>query len=159
MRNYLLGRATVGGLLAAGLLLIGASAMAAPPVTETTHEKDFVETFVDVVPSCEPDAPLATITTTSNLVEHTTTFDDGRTHETFTQTGTFVAVPVSDPSVTFSGHFTVWGGFNANGNVVNGTFTFSVNGTGSDGSTINHHETNHFNVRPDGSVNEFFHCH
>jgi hypothetical protein len=42
---------------------------------------------------------------------------------------------------------------------VNGTSTFNVRGTGSDGSTFSFHATDHFNVRPDGTVNEFFHCH
>jgi hypothetical protein len=97
---------------------------------------------VDVVPSCEGGGPLYTITTTSNLVEHTTTFDDGRVHETFTQTGTFVAVPLEDPSLpSFTGKFTTWGGFNQNGTTVNGTFTFNVRGTGSDGSTFSNHNT------------------
>jgi hypothetical protein len=81
-------------------------------------------------------------------------------HATFTQTGTFVAVPLEDPSLpSYTGKFTVWGNFNQNGNTVNGTFTFNVRGTGSDGSTFNNHQNGHFNVRPDGTVNEFFHCH
>jgi opacity protein-like surface antigen len=149
------------GLLAAGLLLLPAApAFAQPPVTETTHQKNLVETFVDVVPSCEGGGPLYTITTTSNLVEHTTTFDDGRIHATFTQTGTFVAVPLEDPSLpSYTGSFTVWGGFNVNNQVVNGTFTFSVRGKGSDGSRFTNQSTDHFNERPDGSVNAFFHCH
>jgi hypothetical protein len=148
------------GLVAAGLLLVGAPAFAQPPVTETTVQKNLVETFVDVVPSCEEGGAPYTITTTSNLVEHTTTFDDGRVHETFTQTGTFVAVPLEDPSLpSYTGKFTTWGGFNQNGNTVNGTFTFNVRGTGSDGSTFSNHVTDHFNERPDGTVNEFFHCH
>ena len=87
-------------------------------------------------------------------------FDDGRVHATFTQTGTFSAVPLEDPSLpSFTGRFTVWGGFNANGTTVNGTFTMSVSGVGSDGSTFKNHVMDHFNERPDGSVNEFFHCH
>ena len=146
--------------LAAGLLLIGAPAHAQPPVTTTTHEKNLVETFVDVVPTCEEGGPPYTITTTSNLVMHETVFADGRVHATFTQTGTFVAVPLEDPSLpSFTGKFTQWGGFNQNGKTVNGTFTFSVRGTGSDGSTFKTHLTEHFNERPDGTVNEFFHCH
>ena len=148
------------GLVAAGLLLVGAPAFAQPPVTETTVQKNLVETFVDVVPSCEEGGPLYTITTTSNSIEHTTTFDDGRIHATFTQTGTFVAVPLEDPSLpSYTGKFTVWGGFNQNGNTVNGTFTFTAHWTGSDGSTFKNHTTDHFNERPDGTVNEFFHCH
>lgn len=148
------------GLVTTGVLLFAAPAFAQPPVTETTTQQGLVETFVDVVPTCEGGGPLYTITTTSNFVEHTTTFDDGRVHATFTQTGTFVAVPLEDATLpSFTGRFTVWGGFNMNGNTVNGTFTFNVRGTGSDGSTFNNHVTEHFNVRPDGTVNEFFHCH
>ena len=125
------------GLLAAGLLSIAAPAFAQPPTTETTHEKGLVETFVDVIPSCDEDGPLYTVTTTSNLVMKETVFDDGRVHATFTQTGTFVAVPLEDPNLpSFTGRFTQWGGFNQNGTTVNGTFTFSLRGRGSDGSTV-----------------------
>jgi hypothetical protein len=153
------GRSVVA-LMTAGLLSFAAPAFAQPPVTETTTQKGLVETFVDVVPTCEGGGPAYTITTTSNLVEHTTTFDDGRIHATFTQTGTFVAEPLEDPSLpSFTGRFTTWGGFNQNGKTVNGTFTFNVSGTGSDGSTFSNHNIDHFNVIPDGTVHEFFHCH
>ena len=155
-------RRLVFGCLAVGLLLLSAvPALADPPTTETTTTQKLVETFVDVIPTCEEDGgPLYTITTTSNLVEHETVFADGRVHATFTQTGTFSAVPLEDPSLpSFTGHFTQWGNFNQNGKTVNGTFTFSLHGTGSDGSTISLNLTDHFNERPDGSVNEMFHCH
>ena len=70
------------------------------------------------------------------MVIHETIFDDGRGHGTFTQTGTFVAVPLNDPSLpSYTGKVTIWGGFNANGTTVNGTFNFNVRATGSDGST------------------------
>ena len=151
------------GLLGAGLLLIAApAAVGQPPTNTTTHEKGLVETFVDIVPSetCSEEGPLYTITTTSNLVMHETIFDDGRVHATFTQTGTFSAVPLEDPSLPrFTGKFTQWGGFNQNGTTVNGTFTFNLRGTGSDGSTVSINLVDHFNERPDGTVNEFFHCH
>jgi hypothetical protein len=160
LRGDFMVRRLLVGLLAAGLLLVGAPAFAQPPVTETTVLKDLVETFVDVVPTCEEGGPLYTVTTTSNFIEHTTTFDDGRIHATFTQTGTVVAVPLEDPSLpSYTGRFTVWGGFNQNGKTVNGTFTITVHLTGSDGSTVNTHITQHFNQRPDGTVNEFFRCH
>lgn len=42
---------------------------------------------------------------------------------------------------------------------MNGTFTFSIRGTTEDGERINFHLTEHFNHRPDGTVNEFFRCH
>jgi hypothetical protein len=34
-----------------------------------------------------------------------------------------------------------------------------VSGTGSDGSTFTNQNVEHFNVTPDGTVHEFFHCH
>ena len=156
----MLRRLAFGLLVAAGLLSLAAPAFAQPPTNTTTHEKGLVETFVDVIPTCEEDGPLFTITTTSNLVMHETIFDDGRVHATFTQTGTFAAVPLEDASLpSFTGRFTIWGGFNQNGKTVNGTFTFNLRGTGSDGSIVSVNLVEHFNVRPDGTVNEFFHCH
>ncbi len=155
----MLRRLLMVGLLTAGLLTVGAAAFAAPPETQTTIEKDIVETFVDVVPSCEEGPPYL-VTTTSNLVIHETIFADGRVHATFTQTGTAVGVPLDEPSLpTYTAKFTVWGGFNDNGKTVNGTFTFNARGTLSDGSTFSNHFSDHFNVRPDGTVNSFFHCH
>ena len=148
------------GLLAAGLFSIAAPAFAQPPTNTTTHEKGLVEQFVDVVPSCEGGGALYNITTTTNLVMHETIFEDGRVHATFTQTGKFTATPRDNASLpSYMGRFTVWGNFNQNGTTVNGTFTFNLTGWGSDGSMISNHENDHFNVRPDGSVNEFFHCH
>jgi hypothetical protein len=152
-------RRLVFGLLAVGLSSLAAPAFAQPPTNTTTHENGLVETFVDVIPMCEEGGPLYTITTTSNLVEHETVFDDGRVHATFTQTGKFSAVPLNPSLPTFQGSFTQWGGFNQNGTTVNGTFTFSVRGTGSDGSRVSVNLVEHFNERPDGSVNELFHCH
>lgn len=153
-------RRLIASLLTTGLALgLGATPVwaADPPETTTTHEKNLVETFFDVVPTCDPDGALYEITTTSNLVEHETVFPDGRVHATFTQTGTFVAIHPTLPD--FTGKFTIWGNFNDNGKTSNGTFTFTVHGSGDDGSTFKHHETEHFNSRPDGSVNEFFRCH
>jgi len=142
------------------VLLAGPAAQAAPPSTTTNTAKGLVETFVDVVPTCEGGGPLYTITTTSNAIEHETVFDDGRVHATFTSTGTFTATPLEDSSLpSYTGKFTQWGGFNDNGSTVNGTFTFSVRGTGSDGSTFSSQNVEHFNQRPNGTVQEFFHCH
>ena len=132
----------------------------AKPVTETVTAKGVVETFVDVVPTCEGGGPLYTVTTTTNVISHDTAFDDGRSHETFTQTGTFVAAPLEDPSLpSYSGKLTIWGGFNANGSTVNGTFTFNIRGTGSDGSSFSNHSVDHFNTTPDGTEYFFTHCH
>ena len=155
-------RAFIGALAAALITVFTAGTAAAAPETTTSHEHGLVETFVDVIPTCDDSATdLYTITATSNIVEHETVFADGRVHATFTQTGRFVAVPLADPSLpSYTGRFTTWGNFNQNGDSVsNSTFTFSVRGTGSDGSTFRVNQVGHFNQRPDGSVNEFFHCH
>jgi hypothetical protein len=42
--------------------------------------------------------------------------------------------------------------------VVNGTDTFNVHGTGSDGSTLSVQQVEHVDTRPDGTVNGYFHC-
>ena len=148
-------------VLVTGFLVLFAGPAYAAPTTTTTTQQGVVETFVDVVPTCEGGGPLYTITTTSNSIEHSTVFDDGRVHATFTQTGTFVAVPLNDPSLPrYTGKFTQWGGFNQNSDTVAvGTFTFNIRGTGSDGSTFSVNAVEHSNQMPDGSVNEFFHCH
>jgi len=156
----MLRRLTVVLLAALALFLGLAGPASATPVTETVTAKGVVETFVDVVPTCEGGGPLYTVTTTTNVISHVTAFDDGRSHETFTQTGTFVAVPLEDPSLpSYSGKLTIWGGFNANGSTVNGTFTFNIRGTGSDGSSFSNHSVDHFNTTPDGTEYFFTHCH
>jgi hypothetical protein len=148
------------GILTVCLLLLATPAYGEPATSTTTTEHNVTETFIDVVPTCEEGGPAYEITITYNEVEHTTVFADGREHDTFTQTGTFVAEPVDDPTLpSYTGKFTVWGGFNANGKVVNGTFTFNIHGTGSDGSTFSVHNVDHFNVTPDGAEFAFTHCH
>ena len=42
---------------------------------------------------------------------------------------------------------------------MNGTFTFNIRGTGSDGSSFSNHVTDHFNVTPNGMEFFFTHCH
>ena len=151
-------RRTVTALLAlmtAGL--VAGSALAAPPVTETITVKD-TDTFVDVLVSCGEGAPLYQITIDYKLVEHTTTFDDGRIHATFTQTGKFVADALEPGSLDASGTFAIWGGFNANGKTVNGTFTFNLSGTYSDGTKVGIHVVDHFNTTPVGGEFFFTHC-
>jgi hypothetical protein len=150
------------GLLATGLLLIGAPASAQPPATETITEKNVVFTFVMPVPtSCPPDGLLYTVTLTTNRVTHITRFDDGRIHAGITWTGTFVAVPLADPSLpTYTGTLTLTNGsYEQNGQTVTTTFTYTLHGTGSDGSSFKIHLTMHLNVLPDAAVNEFFRCH
>ena len=150
-------RSSAALLVLLATAFLAASAAAAPPVNETTTVKD-TDTFVDVLTSCGEDAPLYEITIDYNQVEHTTTFDDGRMHATFTQTGTFVAEALKPGSLDASGTFTVWGGFNANGGAVNGTFTFNLRGKYSDGTPVGIHVTDHFNTTPTGGDFAFTYC-
>ena len=148
--------------------LPAATALAANPgKTVTFHNR--VETFVDVLPCT--DIPYQ-VTTTSNGVEHfqLRTLPDGTevAQFTFTQTGTFTAVTVSGVGPTYTGRFTVWDGGMAFNPVISDegeilsadkwvdTFTFTVRGTGYDGSSIFEHVTGHINVNPLGATNEFF---
>ena len=140
----------------AGLTVVGvADALAANgAVSETTTEQNITETFVDVIPCGADETALYDITLTFNLVEHST-IGPKSVHFTFTQTGTFVAVPQDSSLPTFTGHFTEWGGFNENARNASGTFTFSLHGTAADGSTIAFNAVEHFNVSASGVENEF----
>ena len=148
--------------------LPAATALAAnPDKTVTFHNQ--VDTFVDVKPCT--DIPYQ-LTTVSNGVMHfqLRTLPDGTVvaQFTFTRTGTFTAVPVSGVGPTFTGTFTVWDGgsafnpvFSDEGEIISAdkfvdTFTFTVRGTGSDGSRIFQHQTGHINQNPLGATNEFF---
>ena len=137
-----------------------AGTVAAAPVTTTASAHGLVDTVVDLVPTCDNSAPvLYRSTTTSNAVEHDTVFADGRAHATYTQVGTFVAVQLSDPSPpSYTGRFTTSAGFDRNtDSVIFSTDTFSIHGTGSDGSTVSVQRSRTLHQRPEGSVNEFFH--
>ena len=143
-------------VLAVGAVPIAASA--SPPETNTVTGKA-TDTFVDVIPFCEDGGSPYQITIDYNFVEHETVSADGA-HFTFTQTGTVVAVALEPGEPDASGRFTQWGGFNQSpGGAVNGTFTFSVRGQFEDGTKINFHLTDHFNVTPTGAEFFFTHCH
>jgi hypothetical protein len=115
---------------------------------------------VDVIPFCTDNGAPYELTINYILVEHETVFADGSVHATFTQTGTVVAVAQEPGDPDASGRFTQWGGFNQSpGGAVNGTFTFSVRGHFEDGTKINFHLTDHFNVTPTGAEFFFTHCH
>lgn len=132
--------------------------------SHTAHDHQVVSTFYDTRP-CADDGVGYEIVATVNAVEHETTNARGG-HFTFTETGSFTARPAEvirddagnpvrndddeltpaldgDGNVvyldgpTYTGHYTAWGGGNSNGGGTSGfTFTFSVHGVGSDGSTF-----------------------
>lgn len=134
------------------LLFPASSAFAAGADTFTQPFHNVTESFPTPNP-CTGD--LGTVTITYNGVVHITTLPNGTSHFTITQTGDFVFVPDDSNLPTFTGHFTSWDGFNSNNQNAAGTFTFTVHGTGSDGSTLKFHVTGHFSVSASGVVISF----
>jgi len=134
------------------LLTVVANVAAAPAETETITVKDASESFTDANP-CTGAPGLVTVT--YNGIFHITALDDGTYHITGTETGTFTFEPddPSQPSVT--GRFTIWFGENSNQASFNGTFTFRVNGQGSDGSTVRFNGLAHISVSATGTTTEF----
>jgi hypothetical protein len=164
---------TVRGMLAlavgTALAIVAPSAAFAGAVHDGGHEHAGSEVFGGTVP-CHPELGFYRITTTYNAVFHVTQNANGESF-TETETGSFVAVPTEvlrdangDPIVdedgnltpvgdplpgeTFSGHFTSWdgGNFTEHGTVF--TATFSVRGTGSEGTTFAEHDLFHFTGGP-----------
>jgi hypothetical protein len=137
-----LGGATMRGPRFA-FLIVAVLALAAVPTAAGAHGgpaenftatfKDFSETFTDINP-CS--GATGTVTTTQNGVLHVTMHPDGHFHLTGTFTGPFTFVPDDPTQPTFTGRFTTWFGENHNPSRANTTFTFSVRGTGSDGSRL-----------------------
>jgi hypothetical protein len=161
-RRALTGLAALAALAAPFAVTVGPAGAAA--TTGTSHEHHVTSSFFDTRP-CADDGLGYEITATVNTVEHETENAKGD-HSTFTETGNFTARPAEvvrdtdgnpirndddelDPAldtdgnvvylagVTYTGHYTAWGGGNFNNDKTsNFTFTFSVHGTGSDGSTF-----------------------
>jgi hypothetical protein len=144
------------------ILLIGAAAVlvASPTAsaagagavsfTQTIHNA--TETDTDVKPCTG--AP-GTLTLTYNAIFHVTTLANGTYWATFTQTGTFSFVPFDSLQPSFTGHFTVWDGDNWNNRNTTETATFTVHGTGSDGSRLAFHETEHISSSATGLTVSF----
>jgi hypothetical protein len=143
-RLFVLAALTATIVAATGM--VGAPAWA-HATTRTFHIHNGTQTFVDRVPCI---GGKATITLTFNAVFHRTRVAPHLIHVTETMAGTFVAVPLHAGRPTFTGHFTQWDGFNSNRQTQTGTFTFSIHGVGSDGSTVNFHEVAHFTMTKNG---------
>ncbi|MGA8979686.1 MAG: hypothetical protein WB473_11290, partial [Pedococcus sp.] len=74
----------------AGTIILASPALAAP--AQVQHAKNVTETFVDTI-DCSGEAD-ATITVTYNAVEKVSVTPNGGLHATFTQSGSFTAVPL-----------------------------------------------------------------
>ncbi len=131
------------------VLAFPATADAAVVVNETDVVIGGTETFTDVNP-CTGDR--AEITITFNGVFHITELDDGTLHVTFTQAGDFLLDTIKASEPDYTGHFSIWGGFNGNKKNASETFTFEVVGTGTDGSRLQLNGTAQFKVNAKGEV-------
>lgn len=136
-------------LVTLAVLALPVGARAAVVLNETDVVIGGTETFRDVNP-CTGDR--AEITITFNAVFHITELDDGTLHATFTQTGDFLLDTLKESEPDFSGHFTIWGGFNGNKKNASETFTFTIAGKGTDGSSLHFHVTAQFKVNAQGEV-------
>ena len=123
----------------------------------------FTQTFHNAVQSMPSSNPCTgasgTLTLTFNGVFHVTELTSGKgagtDWATGTMTGTFVFTPDDSSQPSFTGHFATW--FGQNDNLQNGvqTSTFSVHGTGSDGSTLTFHEVAHMSISATGITVSF----
>jgi hypothetical protein len=148
-------RLALGAIVAATTIIFGAPAAlaaAAGAQSFTQNWHNVTETSTDMNPCTG--AP-GTLTLTYNAVFHITTLDNGTYWATFTQTGTFSFVPFDSSQPSYTGHFTVWDGDNWNNQNTTETATFTVIGTGSDGSKLTFHETEHVSTSATGATLSF----
>jgi hypothetical protein len=151
-------RRFLAAILLLGVCLVATTAAqaASPPVTFTDTFTD-TETFTDVVP-CREALGAYDVTITARGVFHVTAagIDEEDNpippyHFTGTITGTFVAVPSDGTGPTFSGRFTQrFAGETEMITHSTGTITFSLHGTGSDGSRISFHAVSHYTISATG---------
>ncbi len=146
-------RRLLAALALVSAVCIGIVPAHAAATTYTQTYKDQTESFTDTL-FCSPQ--LYDITLTYNGVEHVTvrpggaydpSTDEGVNYSlTETQTGSFSAVPTNGVGPSYSGTFTFWdgGSVNASGDGAF-TFTLSIRGTGSDGSSFSPHVVIHGN--------------
>jgi hypothetical protein len=130
-------------------LLVGSTALAGGNGAQTYTETEHGVTQTEVDNSGEVCGLTGTVTYTYNAVFHITQLANGTYHVTGTTEATFTFV--ADTGVTYTGHFAQWFGENSNQQNAEGTFTFTVIGRGSDGSTLRFHETAHFSVSASGA--------
>jgi hypothetical protein len=125
---------------------------------ETNTEHNATDSFPEFNP-CTGQAGIVTVT--YNEIEHESSDNSGGSHETFTQTGTFVFE--QEDGLTITGHFTIWDGENGNsGGTEVGTFTFSLHGTASDGTILRANSVAHYTSSPADIITSMFertNCH
>ena len=143
-------RLSILGVLIALVVMVAA----VPAQGDTVTEHNLVIPIDDPDNPCQPAFGEAII----NLLDHFSVAANGSLHGTHTETGNFVLTgPAGVEGAT--GHYTFWGGFNANPRQFGGWFTLRIKGTNVDGSTF---QINMMGQERDGA-NPFeffqFNCH
>jgi hypothetical protein len=150
-------------LLATGAALADAGGQGT--VTMTQHQSNFVLFSMPVTNPCSGE-PGALTAVAASSVFHVTSFTAPGADEfwvTGTAEGTATLTPDDPSGVSASGHFASWFGESANNknDVQHDTNTFNL--TGSDGSHVVVHATDHLSTNANGVVtvnfsNFDFHC-
>lgn len=156
-------RATFVTCAVVGLLFVASTSVFADGNGATTYTQIYhnaTRTFAPPDPSavvpCSgvPGVP-ATITITYNGVFHITINKAGDFWGTGTQEGDFVITPTVSGQPSYTGHFTMWFGISGNNQNSVVHSTFNIHGIGSDGSTLQFHDTAHYSVSASGVIVSF----
>ncbi len=138
--------------------MMALAAIPSPVRAEATHMTitfhSATMTFVTAGGPC-PVFGAGVITTIYNGVIHQTNDSGGGFHYTFTAAGDFTYVQNDPTRPTYTGHFAQWFGVNVmvdSSGVIEAGATFSVHGTGTDGSIIGFKAVSHMTILPDGTV-------
>src|SRR5258708_34661865 len=135
----------VVAVLLVSIVTVSAAGAGAVSYTQTFHNA------TDSFPAANPctGAP-STATLTYNGVMHYTVNKAGDFWATGTQTGSFVLVPDDPTQPTYTGHFTTWFGVSDNKQTGVAHSTFTIHGTGSDGSPLSLHSRGDLGVTASG---------
>lgn len=156
--------ATLGVFAALGLALaatLGLALVATPAaLADGNGAQTFTQTFHNAIDSFPQSNPCTgspgTVTITYNGVFHVTVNKAGDSWATGTQTGDFVFVPDDASQPSYTGHFTTWFGLSDNNQNGVDHSTFTIHGTGSDGSSLTFHDTAHVSTNANGVVTVSF---
>ena len=159
MRHLNLKRGALCGAVVACAVIALLVVAAVPALADGQGATTFTQTFHNATDSFATPNPCTgvpgTVTITYNGVLHFTVNKAGDFWATGTQTGSFVLVPDDPTQPTYTGHFTAWfGGSDNQQNEVEHS-TFTIHGTGSDGSTLQFHDTMHLSLSANGAVVSF----
>jgi hypothetical protein len=159
MRHLNLKRGALRGTVVACAVIALLVVAAVPALADGQGATTFTQTFHNATDSFATPNPCTgapgTVTITYNGVLHFTVNKAGDFWATGTQTGDFVFVPDDPTQPTYTGHFTTWFGDSDNRQNEVEHSTFTVHGTGSDGSTLQFHDTMHLSVSASGAVVSF----